>query len=279
MELPENFRFSQSNLQDYVDCPYRFYLRDILKLKWPALVVDDALAFERRGQIGARFHQLLQRYLLGIPEARVTDLAEADPAPQISRWWADFLTFIAPKLEGDKFVEATFSTVLDGHYLLAKYDLVLLNKKGKLDIYDWKTSRRTPRKDWLLSRIQTRLYRLILAEAGAELTGDRPVPPDGLNMHYWFAPQPQTPISLPYSEDAYHSDRDHIKGLIDEITERDQAQFLRTADLDKCRYCSYRSHCDRGDRAGDLEDFEDFESGPEDFELDFEFDQIAEIAF
>ena len=157
MKLSEDFTFSQSNLQDYVDCPYRFYLRYILKLKWPALIVDDALAFEKRGQIGARFHQLIQQYLSGIPEAHITNLAEADPAPELSRWWEDFIQFVSPRLEGEQFVEWTLTTSLGGQFLLAKFDLILLKNDGDLAIFDWKTSRRTPRQDWLLPRIQTRL--------------------------------------------------------------------------------------------------------------------------
>ena len=62
MRLPKDFDFTQSNLQDYVDCPYRFYLRYGLRLKWPALMVDEALKFEQHGQMGARFHQLVQQY-------------------------------------------------------------------------------------------------------------------------------------------------------------------------------------------------------------------------
>lgn len=279
MKLPEDFYFSQSNLQDYVDCPYRFYLRYCLRLKWPALIVDDALAFERRGKIGARFHQLIQQYLLGVLEDRIAILAQADPAPELSRWTDDYLQFISPLIKGEKFVEATLSTSLDGVHFLAKFDLILLNKNGTLDIFDWKTSRRKPRKDWLLQRIQTRLYQLILAEAAAELTGGQAVSPDQISMHYWFAPHPQSPVTLPYSQNGYKSDRSYLRRLVNEIANREEAQFLRTEDLNKCHYCVYRSHCDRGDQAGNFDSYEDFEAGPEDFELDIEFDQIAEIAF
>ena len=171
MKLPDNFYFSQSNLQDYVDCPYRFYLRYFLQLKWPALVVDDALAFERRGQIGARFHHLIQQYLHGVPDNRISNLAGADPEPELAAWWEDFLQFVAPMVVGQRYVEAALSTSLGGHRLLAKFDLVLLRADRSLDIFDWKTSRRVPREALLLQRLQTRLYRLILAEAGQDLDG------------------------------------------------------------------------------------------------------------
>ncbi|MFW5713489.1 MAG: RecB family exonuclease [Brevefilum sp.] len=279
MQLPDDFYFSQSNLQDYVDCPYRFYLRYYLRLKWPALVVDDALDFERRGQVGARFHRLIQQYLLGVPERRITDLADADPATEVSHWWEDFLQYTSPAIEGKKYVETTLSTSLDGYALLAKFDLIVIRSSGSLAIFDWKTSRRKPKKDWLLQRVQTRLYRFILAEAGAELVNKSKISPDQVSMHYWFAPRPEQPVTLPYSQDEYQSDRDFIKRLINEIAEREETRFLRTDDTDKCRYCVYRSHCDRGSQAGDLDAFEDFESGPEDFELDIEFEQIEEISF
>jgi len=278
MKLPENFYFSQSKLQDYVDCPYRFYLRYYLQQKWPALVVDDALDFERRGQIGARFHRLIQQYLLGVPEARITDLVEADPAPEVSRWWEDFLQFISPAIEGEKFVETTLSTSLNGSLLLAKYDLIVINEDS-LVIYDWKTSNKKTRKDWLLERIQTRLYRYILAEAGSDLRGGGSLMPDKVTMHYWFAPRPENPVTLPYSQDAYQSDREFIAKLINEIADRKETLFLRTEDINKCRFCVYRSHCDRGSQAGDIDAFENFDSGSDNFELDIEFDQIAEIAF
>jgi len=279
MKLPDNFYFSQSNLQDYVDCPYRFYLRYFLQLKWPALVVDDALAFERRGQIGARFHHLIQQYLHGVPDNRISNLAGADPEPELAAWWEDFLQFVAPMVVGQRYVEAALSTSLGGHRLLAKFDLVLLRADRSLDIFDWKTSRRVPREALLLQRLQTRLYRLILAEAGQDLAGGQPLNPDQITMHYWYASQPDNPVSLPYSLDAFRSDRVYLGELVSEIAARSETRFGRTEDHDKCRYCVYRSHCDRGKQAGDFDAFEDVEIDPQDFGLDIEFDQIAEIAF
>lgn len=279
MNLPKDFHFSQSNLQDYVDCPYRFYLRYCLRLKWPALLVDDALAYEQRGQIGARFHQLIQQYLLGIPEDRIADLAAADPAPELPRWWANFLQYVDPMIEGKKFIETTLNAGLDGNFLLAKFDMILLREDGHLEIFDWKTSQKKPRAEWLAQRVQTRLYRYVLTEAGAELAGGGAVKAEQILMHYWFTAQPQNTVSLPYSQQAHQADRAYFINLINEIIKRDPSQFYRTDALEKCRFCVYRSHCDRGDRAGALENFEDFETGPEDFEIDIEFDQIAEIAF
>lgn len=278
MTLPDNFDFTQSNLQDYLDCPYRFNLRYIRHAKWPALIVQDALEFEQRGLTGGCFHRLIQQYLLGIPEDRLTEQAAADPNPEMMTWWEDFLQYVPPLLESARFVETILSTGLAGHRLVAKYDLVLVQPSGKLVIFDWKTSQKRPKEQWLAERIQTRLYRFLLAHSGSVLSGAAEISPEQIEMNYWFTFQPEIPINLPYTRSQAEQDLAFFTGLIQEISNLPDDGFSRTADLAQCKYCIYRSHCDRGTVAGDLEQFEDFEPTPlEKDELDF--DQIEEIAF
>ena len=279
MKLPEGFDFTQSNLKDYLDCPYRFYLKYIRRTKWPALLVDDALEFEERGKAGARFHRLVQQYLLGISESRLDEIAEADPNPEIVGWWENFLQFVPPILKGQRYVETSLSTPMLNHRLLAKYDLILVADKSQLVIFDWKTSSKRPKKEWLLNRVQTRLYRYILAQAGGSLLISDTVNPEQVTMNYWFAAHPEVPVTLTYDQKAYEEDQTYLENCINEILDRKEENFFRTKDLKKCRYCVYRSHCDRGVRAGDLESFEGFEMNEEDFELDLNFDQIQEIEF
>ncbi len=279
MTLAPNFDFSQSNLQDYVDCPYRFYLRYIMHTKWPALMVDDAFEFEQRGQAGARFHRLIQQYLLGVPEERVNELAQSDPDAEIKLWWHNFLEFAAPLLVGQKFVEISLNTALAGHRLVAKYDLILDAGNNHWIIFDWKTSQKKPRSEWMVQRIQTRLYRFVLVEAIASLSPGVKINAEQVTMNYWFANHPQTPLSLPYTEEDFRKDHTYFNDLIAEIKNKAPKDFFRTSDLKQCRYCVYRSHCDRGVQAGDLETFEDFGLQPENFELDVSFEDIAEIKF
>lgn len=279
MTLPETFDFTQSNLQDYIDCPYRFYLRYIRHAKWPALVVDDALEFEQRGQAGGRFHRLIQQYLLGIPEESLTDQAAADPDSDIMVWWEDFLQTVPPLLEGSRFVETTLSSGLAGHRLVAKFDLVLDQPSGKLVIFDWKTGRRLPKVEWLRERIQTRLYRFLLVRSGGILSGQPETSPENIEMNYWFASHPEVPISLPYTNEQYEQDLTFFTGLVQEIVDLPEGGFSRTGDLSKCRYCVYRSHCDRGTVAGNLDEFDDFEPENQENDAELDFDQIEEIAF
>lgn len=279
MKLPDDFVFTQSNLQDYIDCRYRFYLKYILHTKWPALVVDDALDYEQRARSGARFHRLVQQYLLGVPEERLAEIADADVDPLLATLWDNFLADVPPLLEGEKFVETTFNTALKGKRLLAKYDLALVTPSGKLEIFDWKTSQKKVRKDWLLERIQTRLYRLVLTLAGGSLMEGVEISPEQVEMNYWFAPHPETPVRLSYDQEQFETDQAYFSDLIDEIMQRPAEAFNKTSDIHKCRFCVYRSHCDRGTEAGELEAFNDFELEPVEETPELAYDEIEEIAF
>lgn len=279
MNLPKDFSFTQSNLQDYVDCAYRFYLRYYLRARWPALIVDDALDFEARGQLGARFHRLAQQYLLGVPEERLSDLASADPNPELRRWWDSFLIHVPSLLEGQRFPEAVLRTNLAGSRLTAKYDLILISPDGSLVIFDWKTTKKPVRKSWLLERVQTRVYRFILARSGKVLTGEDKTTPEQIIMHYWFAAHPESTVTLAYDPPAYQKDQVFLTNLIREIQSRDPEDFLRTSDFDKCRFCVYRSHCDRGKEAGPLDSFDEFDIEPDNEQIELDFDRIGEIEF
>ena len=91
MALPIDFRFSQNNLQDFVDCPRRFELKYLLKQDWPALVSEPIQEFEHLQILGLRFHTLVQQHLAGIP---VETLEPTLDDPNLIRWWKNYLIFI-----------------------------------------------------------------------------------------------------------------------------------------------------------------------------------------
>ncbi len=87
MPLPTDFQFSQSSLQDYLDCPRRFELRYILRQKWPAIQTEPVVEFEHHMEIGTRFHRLVHQHILGIPD----DVLEAGiDDPNLMEWWQVF---------------------------------------------------------------------------------------------------------------------------------------------------------------------------------------------
>jgi CRISPR/Cas system-associated exonuclease Cas4 (RecB family) len=273
---------SQSSLQDYVDCARRFQLRYIDRLSYPAVESEPALENEKHLQEGEYFHRLTQQYLIGIPSEQVGKLANT---PNLQRWWENFIAqpdFRSLKDFGSVLPEATLSAPLGNFRLLAKYDLIAL-ENGKATIYDWKTYRKRPRNEWLAARMQTRVYRALLAHAGAHLNNGQPLVPEQIEMVYWFAEYPNDPARFTYTSAQYQRDWGLLVKLAEEI--HSASSYPLTDDRTKCLYCPYRSYCERGVRAGDMDQAEaetSTELSPEteaEELFDVNFEQVGEIAF
>ena len=264
--------FSQSSLQDYVDCARRFQLRYLERLSYPAVEMEPALENEKHLQEGEYFHRLVQQYLIGNPGDQIGKLASSS---DLQRWWGNFLQdFGSLEDFGSLYPEITLSAPLGNFRLLAKYDLIAVNE-GQAIIYDWKTYRKRPRKEWLFARMQTRVYRALLVNAGAHLNNGQPFAPEQIEMIYWFAEFPNEPARFTYTSAQYKRDWDTFTKLVGEITS--VSSYPLTDDREKCAYCTYRSYCERGIRAGDVDQAEAEMEAEELFDVNFE--QIGEIAF
>lgn len=273
-ELPQEFVFSQSSLQDFVDCARRFELRYLLRQRWPAQEVDDMLTFERRMEQGQDFHRLVQQHLLGIPaETLLSRTHDAD----LRRWFEAYLVNGLDNLPEQRYPERTLSVGFGNYLLMAKFDLLAIDAERAV-IVDWKTSRKLPRREWLSKRLQTVVYRYVLATGGAVYNNGQAIAPEQIEMHYWYADHAGKTFSLPYDAAQYKADRRFLHGLLRDIEERDE--FALTPDSTRCRFCAYRSLCDRGREAGSLAEWDaaDYDEGDlSDFSIDL--DQIAEIEF
>lgn len=278
MTLPQNFQFSQSSLQDYVDCARRFELRYIEHRKWPAVEAEPIIEHERHMQQGAIFHHLIHQHQLGIPAEILTRSANEDP---LNRWWAAYLNDrLVASLPDQRYPETVLSGPLGKGRITAKYDLLAIQPGERAIIIDWKTSKHKPKRSQLAERLQTIIYRYLLAEAGADLNGGAPIPPEQIEMVYWFAEDPANPERFAYSTAQHNDTHERLASLTNEINAR--KDFDLTTDTHRCKFCTYRSLCDRGVKAGNLEDMTESTSIDEpgdmlDFDLDF--DQIAEIEF
>jgi hypothetical protein len=271
-KLPSPFIFSQSSLQDFFDCPRRFELRHISRLDWPAEEAEPALENERRLQEGLFFHRLAQQFLLGMPSERLSRLAAS---PDLTRWWENFQgSFHNPENLGSIHPEITLSAPLGNHRLLAKYDLIAVHD-AKTTIYDWKTYHKRPRNEWMVIRLQTRVYRYLLSVAGSSLHGGAPIQPENIEMVYWYTDYPSEPAVFHYDQTQFLRDASGLEKMVSEIEGLEK--FELTDDEGKCRYCTYRSYCKRGAVAGDWREAEAEAEGMETFDINFE--QIAEIAF
>ena len=264
---------SQSSLQDYVDCARRFKLRYLDRLSYPAVETEPALENEKHLQEGEYFHRLVQQHLIGIPGEQIARFANT---PTLQRWWDNFQAFSRTHLADltKRLPEVTLSAPLGNYRLLAKYDLIAV-QDGKAIIYDWKTYRKRPRNEWLSARMQTRIYRALLVQAGVHLNNGKAFEPDQVEMIYWFADFPDDPARFPYTSAQFQRDWDSLLKLSDEVASA--SSYPLTEDRQKCLFCTYRSYCERGIRAGNAEQAE-AEMEAEDL-FDVNFEQIGEIAF
>lgn len=262
MLLPESFTFTQQNLQDFVDCPRRFYLRAIKRLEWPAIESEPIREQEHLIEMGSRFHLLCQQYFSGIPaetlSAQVTDA-------ELALWWNRFLAGDFKSLAGSFAVEKMVSLPFAGVRLAAKFDLVMKLPEGKILIYDWKTSQKQPKRQYLLERMQSKVYPLVAARAETA----NPVAAEAIEMVYWYPALDGSEVRLQYSQAQLEDDQKTIEMMITDIAARDEEGFEKTDNQKVCTFCRYRSLCDRGLAAG-IASAEDFDNDPDDiFKLDF----------
>ncbi len=272
-QLPEDFVFSQSRLQDYVDCPRRFDLRHLQQLRYPAPEVDDMLEFEHRMTQGERFHHLVHQHLIGISADILSKRIQDN---EVKSWFDTYLQNGLDDVPTTRYPERTLTVRLGEYALLAKFDLVAIGEK--VLIIDWKTSRKLPKREWLADKLQTIVYRYVLAKGGTHLNGGKAIAPEQIEMRYWYADHNGETIAFLYDTAQFKQDEVYLLGLVDEIVER--TEFPLTEDTQHCQFCTYRSLCNRGKEAGSLMEWKlgDYdEADLDDFEIDI--DQIAELEF
>lgn len=257
-------QLSASSLQDYVDCPRRFQLRYIWHLSWPAPESEPLAEHERRIRLGRELHRLIHQHLLGIPAEQLSTAARD---PQLARWWQSYLAY-APELASAQVLpELGLSTVIAGCRLYAQYDALLIRRDSvgqptQFVILDWKTYRQRPRHSWLAARLQTRVYPLVLMQAGTPFNHGQPIQSECVELRYWLAEYPEAPISFAYSQTEYQLDTMCITDLVNQIVSRieDEEQkeevtvWPLTDDYRRCRACIFRSLCRRGSVAGPATD-------------------------
>lgn len=266
MKLPDNFSFSQQNLQDYSDCRYRFLLKYIRGIEWPAVESEPVLLQEARMELGQQFHRLVQQYFSGVDQSLLGDNIQS---PELAAWWQELIALDLQSLPGEKYAEKTISIPFNGFRLTAKYDLLVMMPKQKFTIYDWKTSAYLPKATTLVGRLQSIVYPFVLRKSIAVQMKTIDTLEE-IEMIYWFPAHPIRPISFLYSNDRFLQDGDLLTGLVNEIVENDEDWFTRTSDQSRCRYCRYRSHCGRGIDAGIVESGSEELLDESTFNLDFD---------
>jgi len=258
-----------------MDCPRRFKLRYMDQLNWPAIDSEPVLENERRQTEGQLFHRLVQQYLLGVSSENLSRMANT---PNLERWWNNFMNwagdFRSLKDFGNLAMELTLSCPIGNHRLVAKYDLVAI-QNNRATVYDWKTSAKRPRDEWMSARWQTRVYRSLLVQAGAHLNNGKSLEPEQIEMIYWYADFPSEPTNFKYDAKQFKRDWSAIEKVVGEIS--NVKEFPLTEDEKMCRFCVYRSYCNRGAQAGQMDEAEVEKESEAAFDINFE--QIGEIEF
>lgn len=266
MNLPDQFSFSQQNLQDYVDCKFRFLLKYVRGVVWPAVESEPVLLQEARMELGVQFHRLVQQYFAGIDQAL---LASTIQSTELSDWWQAFTSLKLNEFPGEKWAEKTLSIPFTDYRMIAKYDLLIQQADNVFIIFDWKTTTHPPSRARLLDRLQSIIYPYTLFSSLSHQYKDKLF--DGnIEMVYWFPAHPADTIQFTYSAEQHADNQHYVMKLINEISSNKEEWFIKTHEEKMCTFCRYRSLCDRGISAGHLPDGDDPFAAESFFEIDFD---------
>ncbi len=243
--LPNDFIFSQNNLQLYVDCKQRFYLREIVKLDWPANESEPVRIQEERMAIGSQFHLFCSQFLSGIP---ADVLEQSIDSIEMTRWWTSFQSLgLQPSvdLQPEKAITIPFANF----HLTAHFDLLMKIPDENYVIYDWKTNLKHPKRKLVEDRLQTIVYPLVLH---IYLTRNQETKNQSntIEMVYWYPEFPDQPHRFNYDNTLLNQYKSKLESIIGEISNTLPEDFVLTTDAKKCAYCQYRSYCNRGVEAG-----------------------------
>jgi RecB family exonuclease len=254
--IPDDFTFSQHSLTDFNTCQWRFYLRDLKRVAWPAAEMRNQAAADLRQEQGVNFHLRAMQYYSGLPAESLTG---SSSDTDLEDWWSDFLKmeqrlpFRTNASSGWRLnPEMQLSARLGNYRLTGKFDLLAVLPGAACQIYDWKTGSRPPAREALENHPQTLLYRWLAVTAGGAALGLKPAAftAEQVSMTYWYAGQPGTLISLDYSAEQYQNDQADLLSLLDYINSLPEDGFRKTDDTRACRFCVYRSYCERGYQPG-----------------------------
>lgn len=269
MPLPDNFTFSQNNLQDFVDCKRRFQLRHIQKLEWPAIESEPVLEQEQLMQLGQQFHLMVQQKLNGVPEEVIS---QSTQSAELLAWWFEFVKLAPDSLAGKKYCEAFYSIPIGSYRLVAKYDLLVVQDDGSATLFDWKTSHHAPRRTTMQQRMQTRVYPYLLAKLASSNSIFSGLNVDQIKMIYWYPDPMIQPIEFIYSSQQFQMDEEFLNQLVAEIASLPEEAFTKTLDIEhKCKFCRFRTFCETGVEPGTLNEADpDTDASDNLFDLDFE---------
>ncbi|MFW5991597.1 MAG: PD-(D/E)XK nuclease family protein [Halanaerobiaceae bacterium] len=260
--------FSQLALDIYEKCPLKFRHRYLDGLFWPR---DWAGNSEQRELIerGKRFHRLARRYY-----ARGEVMAEGILSEELGTWFERLREFRSFNENDGFFPEHELRLNQDGMKLVAKFDLLYLDKrKRQFIIYDWKTNRKqfSDKVDYS-SSMQSIVYQYVLFAAGDKYFPFAKLSPSDINLVYWNPRYPRNIKRIKYSRSKFNRDKEFLIDKITEIRNLNYDDFKAVNDENTCKYCEYRPIC-YGEKPELIEVEED------DLDLELDWEAVEEIQF
>lgn len=252
---------SATSLQDFLDCRRRFQLKYIDQISWPqplnAVNIKQLEAMTR----GREFHQLMQQHFLGIPDEKLLKSIDDNT---LKTWFINTINSEICKIDqAENLTEYRLSTYISDTLVTGIIDLVIIQPESSLKIIDWKTGLAKPNPQFYVSRIQTRLYPLLIAQSPlfhAHLTYKRSF--DKIEFIYWFTHFPQLPIINQYSPEKFDLDKVLLAELVNTIQNTHVDEMKMTTNLNTCRTCHFQVFCGRSssESAQDLFDLDEIDN-------------------
>ena len=231
------FYYSQNSLTAFLRCPLNFKYKyiDGLSFKGDSEWEEEYNAGLKKG---LDFHLLCERYFLGIEDEK-----EFKNFGEIGSWACKSAEKVS-LVDGDKcFPEYTIKMKKDSIKLQAEYDLIVIRKDGRIEIWDWKSESKRLTYAKAIEKFQTIVYMYVLFES-LKKSFDIEAEPENISMRYYQPGFGDDSVDIAYSQKRHIEFENKIKNIISKIESCDfEGSIENLRNEENCRYCEFKNIC------------------------------------
>lgn len=241
MRFLDYFLYTQHSLATFDSCPLKFRKRYLENLKWSNFPDEN---IRRRLEMGSNFHLLAYRYFIGI-ESKPEEYA--GEFPELELWMKSLKMNFNISPEFQYYPEYKLRMVSGEMKLEANFDLLIV-KKDKIEIWDWKTHGESSKiHKGVLARklkesLQTMVYMFVLKEQ-SRLVAGKEIDARNISMHYWQPEPAQTIAEIKYSNELHQRFAEVLRNKIHNILEYDFNNFNKELYSKHCKFCEFNWYC------------------------------------
>lgn len=222
---------SQNTLEVWQTCRRKFRYQFIDELRFPAPIEQ-----QQKLEKGRQFHLTIQQRRLGVDTKAPDDY-------QLQLWLDNYYRYPPTLIAGKEYLEIYRSWQMEGVNLVGVYDLLIIGK-NQAQIVDWKTHQTPIKPQFLREDWQTKLYLYLLKNISN-------LPAQNLTMIYWFANDPQNPVTINYSQPWHDRIHQELLTLVQEIN-HESAYPTLLPDSESCQRCEFTYRCFGNNQLNDL---------------------------